>query len=191
MENDPNDVKCTKENFATDGRYKEEVKNGYIDRELDTAIRNFQHDYDLKPDGYMNPKGETETRLNAVLKERVKNNLKTEVAAPALPMLSYHLASILGMSAAAAWAHYQNQSHSEKKRLRAQVNKQEQNKNIIDSDNDPNHDECDEIYDRDIQQCNNNVSNKTLRSLCYQSANERLGKCSANKPIDEWPDLRD
>lgn len=91
-----------------------------------------------------------------------------------------------------AWKHYQTQPEREKKRLRKLVKEQEeQKKNIVDSDNDPNHDDCDEIYDQDIQRCNDRVSNKTLRSICYQSANERLGKCSANKPKDEWPTLRD
>lgn len=66
MENKTEDIKRTKENFAKDSRYNKPIENGYIDRELDTAIKDFQHDYDLKPDGYMNPKGETETRLNAV-----------------------------------------------------------------------------------------------------------------------------
>ena len=68
MNNDEEDVRKTKENFSKIGRYNEPVENGIIDRELDTAIRGFQRDNDLKQDGFMRPDGETERTLQHEIK---------------------------------------------------------------------------------------------------------------------------
>ena len=127
LDNELNDILKTKQNFARDGRYNKPVENGYIDKELDTAIWNFQRDNDLKADGYMKPGGETERTLLQTLRWREnkgidlkaedpgqKNTGMENVSAAALPALAYRLAPLLGMSAAAAWAWYQNLSHSEK-----------------------------------------------------------------------------
>jgi len=58
-----NDVLKTKHHFHKTGHYPKKVENGIIDKELDSAIWQFQREEDLKPDGWMEPDGETENRL--------------------------------------------------------------------------------------------------------------------------------
>lgn len=72
LDNDPDDITKTKELFANEGYYKQPVENGYIDKELDDSIWNFQRDNDLKQDGIMNPGGETETALISRIREKSK-----------------------------------------------------------------------------------------------------------------------
>lgn len=56
-----------KENFKTLGNYDEDAESGYITRGLDSAIKMFQRDNNLKVDGRINPRGETESRIFDVL----------------------------------------------------------------------------------------------------------------------------
>ena len=67
QDSDPDDVKQTRRNFNALGLESGDPERGYIDRELDTTIREFQRDMDLKEDGLMNPGGETERTLNDAL----------------------------------------------------------------------------------------------------------------------------
>ncbi len=60
----PDDIKKTRRNFASLGRYDGDTQLEYIDQKLDNTIRTFQYDKGLKQDGIMNPKGETEAALN-------------------------------------------------------------------------------------------------------------------------------
>ncbi len=64
LANNPDDVRATKRNFASLGRFDADVDNGFITKELDTSIRNFQRDEGLKVDGLMNPDGETERAVS-------------------------------------------------------------------------------------------------------------------------------
>lgn len=55
------DVIAVKRAFPRLGRYvpTKEGPHGFIDRELDEAIHNYQQDRDLRIDGWMRPDGET------------------------------------------------------------------------------------------------------------------------------------
>lgn len=72
----PDDIKKTRRNFATIGRYDGDTELEYIDRGLDQTIRTFQIDKGLKQDGVMRPNGETENALNRDLQNFSNNDLK-------------------------------------------------------------------------------------------------------------------
>lgn len=55
----PEDVKKTRCNFASLGRYDGDAELAFIDHGLDQTIRTFQKDKGLKQDGVMHPRGET------------------------------------------------------------------------------------------------------------------------------------
>lgn len=63
LDNDPDDIRKTKDKLNQIGYLGEEPDNGFITRDTDTAIRSFQRDHNLKEDGIMNPGGETERAL--------------------------------------------------------------------------------------------------------------------------------
>jgi hypothetical protein len=68
-ENREDDVVQVKRGLGTFG-YWDEPKhglNGIIDREVDTGLRDFQADHDLKVDGWMGPGGPTENALKTRL----------------------------------------------------------------------------------------------------------------------------
>ena len=67
LKNLPEDVRRVKRNFKTIGIFDDDTENGYVTRELDDAIKIFQRDNDLKVDGRINPRGETESRIWDVL----------------------------------------------------------------------------------------------------------------------------
>lgn len=65
-ENREEDVKQIKRGLGTLG-YWQEPKHGvtgFIDRELDEGIKDFQADHGLRVDGWMRPRGETESALH-------------------------------------------------------------------------------------------------------------------------------
>lgn len=192
MENDIADVMITKDKFVKEGRYRKSVENGYIDQELDSAIRSFQRDYDLKQDGFMNPDGETEQMLHAVLKnpppKKDSNIRKTVVAV--LPPLAYQLAALLSMTAVAAWAHYQSETPEGKRRLREQVsaNNQSDEDNI---DRNSNKAHCDKMYAGDTTKCSEITREQGTKAsaVCRARAMARYASCLSGKSEDEWPDL--
>lgn len=63
MENNDDDVLRTKKALSSAGHYTEPVENGILDRRLDTAIKSFQSENELKVDGVMKKGGETERYL--------------------------------------------------------------------------------------------------------------------------------
>jgi len=142
----------------------------------------------------MNPKGETERTLNAVLRERDKSELKQEVAVMtplALPAIK-KIAAMMGMSIAAGMAHYNSQPKDEQKRLRTLANKKEQNKNTVDSDNDFDKDKCDYIYEDDTNKCNQTTKSKGKAAgrICHESAASRLSQCSRRLDKTQWTRLK-
>jgi len=74
---DTEDVKQTRKTLNSLGIDSGDIERGYIDRDLDGAIREFQKDMDLKQDGLIKPKGETEKAINNVLSS-AKESLKNE-----------------------------------------------------------------------------------------------------------------
>lgn len=58
-----NDVRNTRKLYNTIGYDAGEEEFGYTDTKLETTIRRFQRDNNLKEDGIMHPKGETENAL--------------------------------------------------------------------------------------------------------------------------------
>lgn len=73
MNNDKGDVLNIKQKLHKAGYFdnlkKSPEPHGFITRELDDAIRNFQKDYDLKQDGVLLPHGETESKLTSLLRK--------------------------------------------------------------------------------------------------------------------------
>lgn len=67
QDSDPEDVKQSRRKLNILGIENGDENYGYIDHNLDRAIRTFQRGMNLKEDGLMNPGGETETALNDVL----------------------------------------------------------------------------------------------------------------------------
>ncbi|MDO9709187.1 peptidoglycan-binding domain-containing protein [Paracraurococcus lichenis] len=66
--NNPQDVLWAKLALACLGRYPASaMAHGYIDRALDTAIRNYQRDRGLRCNGMIRPGGETERNLRTDL----------------------------------------------------------------------------------------------------------------------------
>lgn len=64
---DPEEVKNIRKKLNSIGIDSGHDDRGYIDRDLDQGIREFQRGMNLKEDGIIKPEGETETRLNHVL----------------------------------------------------------------------------------------------------------------------------
>ncbi|MCK6417826.1 MAG: hypothetical protein L6Q57_02665 [Alphaproteobacteria bacterium] len=79
MINKERDVKKVKEIMSRLGRFdnaKSPEPHGIITRELDQSIKTFQKENNLKIDGIMHPKGETETALiDTMLYKTVRNGL--------------------------------------------------------------------------------------------------------------------
>ena len=48
LNNEPNDIRTTKDRLSTAGYLDEEPRNDFITRDTDTAIRSFQRDHNLK-----------------------------------------------------------------------------------------------------------------------------------------------
>ena len=69
MDNDPADVRNTKRNLNNFGFFDDEVENDFITRKLDTSIKEFQQDNDLRVDGRLFPSGETERELFSTLEK--------------------------------------------------------------------------------------------------------------------------
>ncbi|MCI5060271.1 MAG: hypothetical protein MRY79_04275 [Alphaproteobacteria bacterium] len=189
MENDPDDVIRTKKKFKTIGRYNDEINNGYIDRELDDAIWGFQRKEKLKPDGFMNPGGETERTLNKKVKEKEKERERKEeenikmagggagaAAATALGARLLPLAGITAMSMQ-KWIEDRHKNGA-------------QNKNKELDNQGP---DCDAIYESETKRCNEttNTRGKRAGAICHASASNRYGNCRAGKPEDQWGPLRD
>ena len=63
LENDPADVRNAKRGLSALGFFDGETENDFITRELDSSIRGFQRDNDLRVDGILLPGGETETSI--------------------------------------------------------------------------------------------------------------------------------
>lgn len=76
MVNEPDDVKLVsglmQQIGNVEGYENQSGQSGYITRELDNAIKIFQQDNNLKIDGILRPRGETETMLQHVLKGNVR-----------------------------------------------------------------------------------------------------------------------
>ena len=70
MINREDDVRSVKNGLSDLNRFQEEENNGYITRDLDTSIRTFQRDHNLKEDGLLFPNGETEEALVQGLAQR-------------------------------------------------------------------------------------------------------------------------
>ncbi|GJL84245.1 MAG: hypothetical protein DHS20C02_00200 [Micavibrio sp.] len=68
LTNHENDVITVKDAFERLGRFEEKERNGFITRELDTAIKDFQNKNDLKIDGLLLPEGETEKTVRDSLR---------------------------------------------------------------------------------------------------------------------------
>ncbi len=78
-DNDPEDILRTKEALTRLGYMAgEEEPHGYITREMNSALKTFQRDKDLKVDGWMQPGGETEDSLLQSLGYLVSNKKKAE-----------------------------------------------------------------------------------------------------------------
>lgn len=163
LDNDPNDIRKTKDQLSAAGYLKEEPRHDFITRDTDTAIRSFQQDNDLKEDGVMNPGGETERALFQ------------KAAAPAIPPLAIQLGRVLGMTAAKAWKYYKSQSKAKQADLCAQANKSE----TKDVDSEEHKRECYEEYEDDAQRCNEVTQRKGSRAgrLCFSEASETLARC--------------
>lgn len=70
LANDPADVRTAKTHMEQLGVFEDREKNGFITRELDGAIRNFQRSKGLRVDGQMMPGGETERTVFQTLEKR-------------------------------------------------------------------------------------------------------------------------
>lgn len=172
-ENEIDDVIEVKKKFAADGRYDKPIENGYIERELDTAINRFQEDYDLKQDGFMNPKGETETKLDEVINEK-----PVQVAgASAVPAMALKLVPLLGVTAMTAWQHYNGQSPAKRKTTRDELDKHKR--------------ECEANYAKETRECVHITNTKGSKAVavCHSTAAERLAACQKGTPEDQWPPL--
>lgn len=78
--NDSDDIRQTKKRFETIDLYDGDIENGYIDRDLDDAIKEFQQKKGLKIDGIMHPNGETETVLEKTLPSRIERSYPSHVS---------------------------------------------------------------------------------------------------------------
>lgn len=197
LNNDPKDVEVLKRNFAAEGSYNRPVDNGYIDRDLNDAIFQYQKDNKLKVDGRVNPGGETEATLVGSLfgfkappENTDKNNpVKRQAALPAaLPPLAYRLAVHLGMSAMAAWTWWQNQTQEKRSKTLQSMSESTDNG---DDDNDKQH--CEDIYKDNTGQCNKVTRERGTRAgaICHESASQIYAACRAGKPSSQWPPLQD
>ncbi len=62
-----NDVRLVRRALSVLGLSDPNLDAGYIDRVLDDNIRRFQYENSLKPDGHIQPGGETEAKINEEL----------------------------------------------------------------------------------------------------------------------------
>lgn len=69
-DNEPEDIFQTGSALATLGRFDalEAVQSGEYGAGLDTAIRAYQSDNDLEPDGILHPDGPTQKSINEALR---------------------------------------------------------------------------------------------------------------------------
>lgn len=77
LKNDPEDVLRVKTTLGSLGRFdQKQDKNGYITRDLDSAVKGYQRDKNLKIDGIIYPGGETEQSLqqDLVVRRRQQEN---------------------------------------------------------------------------------------------------------------------
>lgn len=179
FQNDEEDVKNLKNNFKAIKRYEPEVENGYIDRELNDAIFQYQKDNNLKLDGYARPGGVTEATLIGELlgipAHEGGNRPGTKfAAAPAIPVLMGSIGRALGRVApAVAWDIWQNMNTDERE-------------DVIDKA------ECDAIHRDDTQECTRVTRTKGKRAgaVCRASATERYAACLSGRSEPAWPPLQ-
>lgn len=210
MDNDEEDVRKVRTGLENLDVIDEEEKEldfqgkplGIITRGLDTGIKKFQRDNDLKEDGVLKPGGETEAALKDKLfaPSRKQETLMQKTAAAALPPLAFQLAMLLGMSATAAWQHYQSLPPSQKTELRNRVNKNESADEDDDEISDTSqddidkqklYDECERKYKRDSERCRdkNLIRRADNRARCWERARIRYDLCIRGREEEEWPKL--
>lgn len=184
-----------KDAYARVGRYNKPIENGYIDGELNNAIRGIQRDYNLKRDGYMNPGGETEAMLigealGIEKKPEPSDQIKTASAAPAIPAIATSLAEILGTTAAGAMALWQ--SMHKDKREKALDDLQDSPALTDQPDDDPNEKpHCEKQWHRDAKKCSKAYKEYGARAYqgCRACAEQRYGDCRAGlkaRPLSFW-----
>ncbi len=69
LDNEPEDVRNTKENLSTLGFFDDETDNDFITKEMDSGIQSFQKEKNLKVDGRLFPSGETEREIFKTLEK--------------------------------------------------------------------------------------------------------------------------
>ncbi len=70
LDNEPEDVRNTKKNLKNLGFFDDETDNEFITKELDSGIKSFQKEKNLKIDGRLFPGGETEREIFKTLEKR-------------------------------------------------------------------------------------------------------------------------
>lgn len=201
LDNNEEDIKTAKSYFAQDGRYKKPVENGYIDKELDDAIYNFQRDYDLKVDGRMNPGGETEATLVSSTMGMQRPPAKKDkppaymmpaaaAAAPAIPAVLGALAAMTGVTITKMQETWKNMSKEEREDILNDLPSVRPNAEPPD-ENEKRH--CEELYEDECEQCEQlrKQQGDYLGNVCKKSAFERYSSCRADKPEKHWAPLQD
>ncbi|MCB9988640.1 MAG: peptidoglycan-binding protein [Rhodospirillales bacterium] len=86
MQNEKEDVVAVKESLRKLGYLQFDLQkaepHGYITRDLDTGIKKFQSDNNLKIDGILEPQGETEYMIGHNLYQTVRDKVEAEPLAP-------------------------------------------------------------------------------------------------------------
>ena len=199
--NHAHDIVSTKRALAMLGEFplqKATDEATEVDSEFINSLERFQELSNVKIDGWMRPKGETEQALEGRIEQLIQkqglyreeadqsndHGETTQVAAAPVPAIVYKIAEVFGMAVMAAWAWWLSMSKTEQKRLR---------KNLAHSLSDDELEErCDNLlYNIDTPMCNS-VSKKRGKAAgakCRDSASERYAACLKGTPIDQLPPL--
>ncbi len=165
LDNDPNDIINTKIKLEQLGYLKDDIKNGYITRELNDGIHKFQKDKGLKNDGVIKPGGPTEATLFSDLfginKQTPDEDHDRIAGVPLIIKALPHVARS-GKKAWDAWQTWQKISPQQRQ------------------------DEIDELYDQyyrdyetEVRHCNKvtKEQGKEAGQRCFAEAANKLADC--------------
>lgn len=177
LDNDQDDIINVKTKLETLGYLKDDIKSGYITKDLNDSILAFQGDRRLKKDGVIQPGGPTEaTVLGDVLgiKDDVNISQDRISMAPAIPTIIRHLPTIghTGKKAWDAWKNWQK------------INPVERQDEIDEL--------CDKQLEKDLFECSqisagNGLTKKEAYEVCRKTAMERYSRCRTDQNEQKGP----
>ena len=216
---DPEDVLRTKRILKELGYFETPAygMTRYPDEPMFKGIEQLQDDFDLNPDGVMDPKGATAEKINEVLnyktgkpipvgpapqpptitrnrpnQDEAHSNEKGDAhqdkeQIAAIPIIVYEIGAAFSMGIAAAYAWWLSMSAEEKKKVREHINNVQEHGTVDNT----HEDECERLLQIDLDTCRaiSKRRGKQAAQRCFASAHQRNAACRRGRSVDELPPL--